>query len=254
MTQSYDSRITRLESEMQQLKASTSIKPIFRDPINNGIDLPDGTVTAAKILDGSITATKYAALSVTAAAIGDLAVTSAKIADLAVTSAKIASLEADKITAGSGIITDLLVKSKLTISTGGIIQVGDYVRLTSDGLSLVVTDSPNVVGEDDKKISHVSADYLTTYAERFGVFNSGLNSAYIIDRVFLKTDSYILQGIWDVANSKYDTYTILSNSATGFPSIWSVNEGNATVLGLKRISATSWELWMLKSGTYQKIA
>lgn len=56
------------------------------------------------------------------------------IADATITNAKIASLAADKITAGTGLVADLTVKSTLTLgdaSTDGIIRSYDYV--TSSG-------------------------------------------------------------------------------------------------------------------------
>jgi hypothetical protein len=59
---------------------------------------------------------------------------STNIVDLAVTNAKITSLVADKITAGSGIINDITVKSKLTLgdaSNVGTIETYDYT--TSGG-------------------------------------------------------------------------------------------------------------------------
>lgn len=161
MTASFDSRIDRLEQELQQLKASAAIKAVFQDPINNGVALFDGQVTAQQILDGTITAPKYQALSVGAAAIADLAVTTAKIANLAVdatkianatitdaqianatiTSAKIASLVADKITAGAGIIANLTVSATLTIGVGGKITDNDGSYWDKDGIVLAGTSS-----------------------------------------------------------------------------------------------------------------
>lgn len=145
-----DARITRLQNEMQQLKASSAIKPVFLDPINNGIGLiEEGTVTAAAILDGSITATKYAALSVTAAAIADLAVTSAKIADL----------EADKIVAGTGIVNNLTINATLTLGTGGKITDADgsewnqsIFRLVSGGVvgDAFLLNSVGMSGPEDR--------------------------------------------------------------------------------------------------------
>jgi len=80
---------------------------------------------------------------------------SAQIADLIVTSAKINSLVADKITAGLGIIANLIVKSTLTmgdVSNTGYIQSYGWsgVSLPSavDGYQLVGGTSPeiNIIG------------------------------------------------------------------------------------------------------------
>lgn len=119
MTSSIDSRVSRLESEMQQLKGSISITPVFRAPSVN--------LALAEPADGSVTVTKIA----------DLAVTSAKIADLAVTSAKIASLAADKLIAGSGIINNLTINATLTLGPGGKIVDGDGSEWSQSGITLV---------------------------------------------------------------------------------------------------------------------
>lgn len=129
MAQSYDARISRVEMELQQLKASPALKAVFQNPLHGSIDVPDGTITAAKIADGSITATQIAALAVTAAVIADAAITEAKIDDLAVTSAKIASLEAEKILAGE-------VHVQLDFTAGGKAIFGTTHRFDELGYQL----------------------------------------------------------------------------------------------------------------------
>ena len=57
-------------------------------------------------------------------------ISTANIADAAITNAKIQSLSADKLVAGAGIITDLTVKSVMTLGdsgSNGVIQSYDYV-------------------------------------------------------------------------------------------------------------------------------
>jgi hypothetical protein len=106
--------------------------------------IADANITTAKIENLAVTEGKIANLAVTTAKIDDLAVTNAKIgnlavdtaqiANLAVTDAKINTLSANKITAGSGLINDLVVKSTLTLgdaSTDGIIKSYNYVSDTS---------------------------------------------------------------------------------------------------------------------------
>jgi len=80
------------------------------------VDIPDGSITTAKLADGAVTTAKLADLAVTSAKIADGAVTSAKIADLAVTTAKIADLAvtSGKIADGAvttGKLADLAVTS-----------------------------------------------------------------------------------------------------------------------------------------------
>lgn len=68
------------------------------------------------------------------------------IGDLAVTTAKINDLEVNKLTAGTGIIADLTVKSELTIgdaSNNGVIQSYDYVN--SSGLSGFYLDKDELI-------------------------------------------------------------------------------------------------------------
>jgi fibronectin type III domain protein len=86
----------------------------------------------------------------------------ANIANATITSAKIQDLEANKITAGTGIINNLDIKSTLTIGTAGHIRSSDYNAGTETGFSLDTTgltiydgtihaealllqDSPNVI-------------------------------------------------------------------------------------------------------------
>jgi len=59
-----------------------------------------------------------------------------QIKDGVITSAKIANLDADKITAGQGIVNDLYVKSALTIASGGCIKEGQTAFNTGIGFWL----------------------------------------------------------------------------------------------------------------------
>lgn len=73
-------------------------------------------------------------------------IASANIADLAVTNAKINDLAANKITAGTGLINDLTIKSTLTLgdsTTNGVIRSNDYV--TSGGKKGVYIDSDEII-------------------------------------------------------------------------------------------------------------
>jgi hypothetical protein len=83
---------------------------------------------------------KSSASAVAAVTIG--LVSNVNIADATITSAKINNLDANKITAGTGIINNLLIKSSLTVDTGGIIQSTNYVagvsgyQLTNNSLEI----------------------------------------------------------------------------------------------------------------------
>jgi hypothetical protein len=70
-------------------------------------------------------------------------ITGTYIDDATITSAKIQNLEANKIVAGSGIINDLLIKSKLTVDTGGKIESALYA--SSAGVSGFYLDDDELI-------------------------------------------------------------------------------------------------------------
>ncbi|WXW92557.1 tailspike protein [Streptomyces phage Enygma] len=88
-------------------------------------------------------------------------VANANIADATITSAKINDLVANKITAGTGIINNLLIKAALTVDTGGVIKSTNYVAGTTGyqlsnttleinggtikAAALQLQDSPNII-------------------------------------------------------------------------------------------------------------
>jgi hypothetical protein len=139
-------------------------------------------------------------------------------------------------------------------SDGSFEIVGQSVRLTDDGLSLEVASDPDITGEAERKIRHTNDGFETAYGERYGARVDGLNSNYLVDRVFKATDSYLLRGVWNEATEAYDVSEFLAQSDTGFSEFWSINVGNATALGLRRIAADDFELYMLIGGAWTKIA
>lgn len=118
-------------------------------------------------------------------------INTASIGDAQITTAKINSLEANKITAGTGIINDLLIKSTLTLgdaTTPGNIRSRKYLDssgaegflLTNDNLiiktgqihaaSLMINNSPNI-------IPAIYADFAaerTTYSNKVAVDIGGI--------------------------------------------------------------------------------
>lgn len=102
---------------------------------------------------------KSAASAVAAVTVG--LINDANIASATITSAKIANLDANKITAGTGIINNLLIKSSLTVDTAGIVKSSNYSagvagwQLTNNSLeinqgtikasALALQDSANMI-------------------------------------------------------------------------------------------------------------
>lgn len=104
----------------------------------NSIDtghVVDGAITTTKIEDAAITNAKIEDATIESAKIADATITNAKIADATIASAKIASLEADKITAGTGIINNLSILATLLLGAGGKIQDADGSYWDQTGFS-----------------------------------------------------------------------------------------------------------------------
>jgi hypothetical protein len=147
--QTLEKKVKRLEDVIRRLTASDAIRPVLADPaavpIGAGdvteIYLADGSVSTLKIGSQAVTGIKIADLAVTAAKMADATITNAKIADATIQSAKIANLSADKIIAGSGIITNLSVLATLTLGVGGKIQDNDGSYWDKDGLVLKTLDA-----------------------------------------------------------------------------------------------------------------
>jgi len=117
------------------------------------IHIQDASITNAKIEDATIGTAKIA----------DASITNAKIADATIESAKIASLEADKITAGEGIIADLTIESTLTLAAGGSIVDADGSVWNQSGITLVSTgiaggDAVVFENSNGTAVGYVSAD------------------------------------------------------------------------------------------------
>jgi len=133
---------------------------------------------------------KSSASAVAAVTIG--LIVNTNIADATITSAKINNLDANKITAGTGIINDLLIKSALTVDTGGVIKSTNYVAGTSGyqlsntaleinggtikAAALQLQDAPNIVLPQ-------FADYefqTTFYTGKHFTFNDGGTTSWAI--------------------------------------------------------------------------
>lgn len=94
------------------------------------------------IVDGAITAQKVGTNEIIAntANIKDGVITNAKIANATITSAKIESLKADKLEAGSGVVSELIVKDGIDPLTGlastGVIRSDNYNAVARTGFKL----------------------------------------------------------------------------------------------------------------------
>jgi hypothetical protein len=122
----------------------------------------------------------------------------ANIGNATITSAKINDLEANKITAGTGIINNLLIKSTLTIDTAGFLQSSNWngsstgYRLDTTGLTiysgtisaaaLLLQDSANIMlppfadFESNDDYYHTSGAVNTTVMSAVGTMTLSLSS------------------------------------------------------------------------------
>lgn len=149
----------------------------------------------------------------------------ANIGDAQITNAKIASLEANKITAGTGIINDLSVKSELTIgaaSDNGAIKSYDYVTssgatgfyLSDSGLIIksgsIEANALNIsMGENIIRPEYASFEW-SSYSGR--IFSNAMLASVNSGAAF--NGNKYLATIWGTAAS--DPVVYLGSSATDY--------------------------------------
>jgi hypothetical protein len=184
-TSTFTADNTTIIGLLQVEPGSTFVSEIFPSP---AIDSALARWVRVIAVDrGGLKSTQSAVASVTVGLISN-----AYIADATITSAKINNLDANKITAGTGIINDLLIKSALTVDTGGVIKSTNYVAGTTGyqlsnttleinggtikAAALQLQDSPNIVLPQ-------FADYefqSTFYTGKHFTFNDGGTTTWAI--------------------------------------------------------------------------
>lgn len=169
---------SNLIGSMQVEPGSTFVSAVFTTPVVDSS--VNRWVRVIAVDRGGLMSSQSATSAVTVGLI-----LNANIANATITSAKINDLEANKITAGTGIINNLLIKSSLTVDTAGIVQSSNYSagtagwRLTNNTLeinqgvikaaALELQDSANIIIPE-------YADYEffnTFYSTNLTTFNNG---------------------------------------------------------------------------------
>lgn len=154
------------------------------------------------------------------------------IADATITNAKISDLAADKITAGSGIINNLLIKSALTIDTAGVIQSGNFNDTTKVGYqlanttlklydgtvyarALVLKNGENLMPVQYADFEWAPAWYVTN---PFATSHDGGTEVVSIATAATTTAKYTAQCLSIVRTASAGTYSraILSTNATNY--------------------------------------
>jgi hypothetical protein len=197
---------------------------------------------------------KSAASAVASVTVG--LISNAYIANATITSAKIASLEANKITAGTGIINALLIKSSLTVDTGGTVKSTNYVagstgyQLSNNTLeinggtiraaALLLQDAPNIVLPQYSDFEFQS----TWYTGKTVTFNDGGTTTWAIataPEVTPKFGTQCLKHTWTgggtfsrvYQGSSFTDYNIIVEPNTDYiASVWVYNptgSGDKTV-------------------------
>jgi hypothetical protein len=196
---------SNLIGSMQVEPGSTFVSAVFTTPVVDSS--VDRWVRVIAVDRGGLKSTQSAVSAVTVGLI-----LNANIANATITSAKINDLEANKITAGTGIINDLLIKSSLTVDTAGIVKSSNYSagtagwQLTNNTLeinqgtikaaALQLQDSANIVPPQ-----YADFEFLSSYyTGKLFTFNSGGTTTASIATSPEITPKYglqVLKHVWD---------------------------------------------------------
>lgn len=170
---------------MQVEPGSTFVSAVFTTPV------VDSSVNRwVRVIAVDRGGLKSAQSVVSAVTIG--LILNANIANATITSAKINDLEANKITAGTGIINNLLIKSSLTVDTAGVVKSSNYSagvagwQLTNNSLeinqgtiraaALQLQDSANIIIPQ-----YADYEFFTTfYTSNLATFNNGGTTSFAI--------------------------------------------------------------------------
>ena len=188
---------------------------------------------------------KSSASAVAAVTVG--LVSNAYIANATITSAKINNVDANQITAGTGIINNLLIKSALTVDTGGVIKSTNYVagstgyQLSNNTLeinggtiraaALLLQDAPNIILPQYADFEFQS----TWYTGKQVTFNDGGTTSWAIataPEVTPKFGTQCLKHTWTgggtfsrvYQGSSYTDYNVIVEPNTDYiASVWVFN-------------------------------
>lgn len=123
-TSTFTASDSTLIGQLQVESGSTFVSEVFPTPAND-----TALARWVRVIAVDRGGLKSAASAVAAVTVG--LINNANIANATITSAKINDLDANKITAGTGIINSLLIKAGLTVDTAGLIKSSNYVADTS---------------------------------------------------------------------------------------------------------------------------
>ena len=183
--------------------------------------LATDSVTTAKLVDGSVTAAKLATNSVTTVKIVDLNVTTSKIADGAITTAKLANanVTADKLEHPYVFGTAETLTGESSVTMTGIPTWATKITVI---FSNVTTSSTDVVLL--KVGSAAGGITVTGYVSTMSVMKNAVSPAVTSPTTTFQIDesntsSIVRKGVVILAKSNNNTWTYSSNCSTTYPSV-----------------------------------
>lgn len=205
---------SNLIGSMQVEPGSTFVSAVFTTPVVDSS--VDRWVRVIAVDRGGL---KSAQSAVSAVTVG--LILNANIANATITSAKINDLEANKITAGTGIINNLLIKSSLTVDTAGIVKSSNYSagvsgwQLTNNTLeinqgvikaaALELQDAPNIILPEYADYEF----YPSFYTTELSTSNDGGTSTLSIatsPEVTPKFNTQVLKHVWTGGGTRSRAY------------------------------------------------
>lgn len=205
---------SNLIGSMQVEPGNTFVSAVFTTPVVDSS--VDRWVRVIAVDRGGLKSSQSAVSAVTVGLI-----LNANIANATITSAKINDLEANKITAGTGIINNLLIKSSLTVDTAGIVKSSNYSagvsgwQLTNNTLeinqgvikaaALELQDAPNIVLPEYADYEF----YPSFYATELATSNDGGTSTVSIatsPEITAKFNTQVLKHVWTGGGSRSRAY------------------------------------------------
>lgn len=239
-TSTFTASDSTLIGQLQVEPGSTFVSEVFTTPAQDSSLARWVRVIAVD--RGGLKSSSSAVASVTVGLISN-----AYIANATITSAKINNLDANKITAGTGIINALLIKNSLTVDTGGTIKSTNYAagstgyQLSNSTLeinqgtiraaALLLQDAPNIVLPQ-----YADFEFQPTwYTGKQVTFNDGGTTTWAIataPEVTPKFGTQCLKHTWTgggtfsrvYQGSSYTDYNIIVEPNTDYiASVWVFN-------------------------------